>query len=195
MKRKILNLLVFASLAIGTTSLIGCNQNSTSGDSSSSNSFNSASLGKAKEIYCTGGPANQYNLNDIIDLSDLNIHVKYENGQEIIYYYYSSEVEISEADTSTLGQHTLVIICAGLRYEFTYEVIESKGHFNFNGGTLDGNDSTDINIINGQIDVSNVVPTYEKDGQLMQFAGWFIDKELTQRAQYVTDGYLDASSN
>lgn len=123
MKRKILSLLVFASLAIGTTSLIGCNQNSTSGDSSSSNSFNSASLGKAKEIYCTGGPANQYNLNDIIDLSDLNIHVKYENGQEIIYYYYSSEVEISEADTSTLGQHTLVIICAGLRYEFTYEVI------------------------------------------------------------------------
>ncbi len=195
MKRKILSLLVFASLAIGTTSLIGCNQNSTSGDSSSSNSFNSASLGKAKEIYCTGGPANQYNLNDIIDLSDLNIHVKYENGQEIIYYYYSSEVEISEADTSTLGQHTLVIICAGLRYEFTYEVIESKGHFNFNGGTLDGNDSTDINIINGQIDVSNVVPTYEKDGQLMQFAGWFIDKELTRRAQYVTDGYLDASSN
>lgn len=48
MKRKILSLLVFASLAIGTTSLIGCNQNSTSGDSSSSNSFNSASLGKAK---------------------------------------------------------------------------------------------------------------------------------------------------
>lgn len=83
MKRKILSLLVFASLAIGTTSLIGCNQNSTSGDSSSSNSFNSASLGKAKEIYCTGGPANQYNLNDIIDLSDLNIHVKYKTAKKL----------------------------------------------------------------------------------------------------------------
>lgn len=99
--------------------LISCNKNN---NQTSSTISSSVQLGKATEISCVGGPKSEYSQGDNIDLSDLAIHIKYENRQDIIYYYYSSEVTITGVDTSTLGEHTMTIKCEGLEYSFKFTV-------------------------------------------------------------------------
>lgn len=192
MKKKFISLLVLSTITIGTAALAtSCNNN----DKPSSTSSSSIQLGKATEIYCVGGPKEEYSQGDNIDLSSLAIHIKYENGQDIIYYYYSSEVTITGVDTSTIGNHTMTIRCEGLEYTFTFNVKEATGVFDFNGGTYEDKESTELKIVDGQIDVRNVQPTIEKDGQILKFAGWFTDSELKNRANYTTDGFIDASTD
>lgn len=193
MKKKFISLLVLSAITIGTTALAtSCNKNN---NQTSSTSSSSVQLGKATEISCVGGPKSEYSQGDNIDLSDLAIHIKYENGQDIIYYYYSSEVTITGVDTSTLGEHTMTIKCEGLEYSFKFNVVEATGVFDFNGGTYDDKSSTELKIVDGQIDVRNVQPTIEKDGQILKFAGWFTDSDLKNRASYTTDGFIDASTS
>lgn len=193
MKKNVFSLLVLSAITIGTAALAtSCNKNN---NQTSSTISSSVQLGKATEISCVGGPKSEYSQGDNIDLSDLAIHIKYENGQDIIYYYYSSEVTITGVDTSTLGEHTMTIKCEGLEYSFKFTVEKATGVFDFNGGTYDEKSSTELKIVDGQIDVRNVQPTIEKDGQVLKFAGWFTDSDLKNRATYTTDGFIDASTN
>lgn len=192
-EKNVFSLLVLSAITIGTAALAtSCNKNN---NQTSSTISSLVQLGKATEISCVGGPKSEYSQGDNIDLSDLAIHIKYENGQDIIYYYYSSEVTITGVDTSTLGEHTMTIKCEGLEYSFKFTVEKATGVFDFNGGTYDEKSSTELKIVDGQIDVRNVQPTIEKDGQVLKFAGWFTDSDLKNRATYTTDGFIDASTN
>lgn len=192
-EKNVFSLLVLSAITIGTAALAtSCNKNN---NQTSSTISSSVQLGKATEISCVGGPKSEYSQGDNIDLSDLAIHIKYENGQDIIYYYYSREVTITGVDTSTLGEHTMTIKCEWLEYSFKFTVEKATGVFDFNGGTYDEKSSTELKIVDGQIDVRNVQPTIEKDGQVLKFAGWFTDSDLKNRATYTTDGFIDASTS
>lgn len=134
-----------------------------------------------------------YSLNDVIDYSFFTIDVTFSDDSIKTYTIYDEEVSVEGGSTSEIGSHSLIIKCLGFEKVFNYTVSNYQIHLIFNEGTFDGKEKLDIEVTDSTFDILNYTPT--SNDPLYQFAGWFYDKELTNRIDEEINGYVKIDGN
>lgn len=73
-------------------------------------------------------PAASYKLNDVVEIKDFVVEVTYANGATATFSLNNSLLTVQgvvdgKLDTSTPGQHTIIVTYQGIKCEFTYMVV------------------------------------------------------------------------
>lgn len=73
-------------------------------------------------------PAASYKLNDVVEIKDFVVKVTYANGATATFSLNNSLLTVQgvvdgKLDTSTPGQHTIIVTYQGIKCEFTYMVV------------------------------------------------------------------------
>lgn len=73
-------------------------------------------------------PAASYKLNDVVEIKDFVVEVTYANGAYATFSLNNSLLTVQgvvdgKLDTSTPGQHTIIVTYQGIKCEFTYMVV------------------------------------------------------------------------
>lgn len=73
-------------------------------------------------------PAASYKLNDVVEIKDFVVEVTYANGATATFSLDNSLLTVQgvvdgKLDTSTPGQHTIIVTYQGIKCEFTYMVV------------------------------------------------------------------------
>lgn len=73
-------------------------------------------------------PAASYNQNDVVEIKDFEVEVTYANGATATFSLNNSLLTVQgvvdgKLDTSTPGQHTIIVTYQGIKCEFTYMVL------------------------------------------------------------------------
>lgn len=73
-------------------------------------------------------PAASYKLNDVVEIKDFEVEVTYANGATAKFSLNNSLLTVQgvvdgKLDTSTPGQHTIIVTYQGIKCEFTYMVV------------------------------------------------------------------------
>lgn len=73
-------------------------------------------------------PAASYNQNDVVEIKDFEVEVTYANGATAKFSLNNSLLTVQgvvdgKLDTSTPGQHTIIVTYQGIKCEFTYMVV------------------------------------------------------------------------
>lgn len=144
----------------------------------------------AKTIDVEGTVNEVYALNEEIDYSYFVIIIGFDDNTTQRFNVDDENVVVTGGDTSTEGQHQLVFSCFNLEKVFYYEVKAFRLTLDFNGGTYDGKEKVEIIPDNYQVNIAEYVPTYIDNNEEYEFAGWFYDKELTQRVNSDIDGFI-----
>lgn len=92
-------------------------------------------------------PAASYKLNDVVEIKDFEVKVTYANGATATFNLNNSLLTVQgvvdgKLDTSTPGQHTIIVTYQGIKCEFTYMVVGTST------GLKDLDQLTDVNYIN-----------------------------------------------
>ena len=92
-------------------------------------------------------PAASYGLNQVVEIKDFEVEVTYANGATATFSLNNSLLTVQgvvdgKLDTSTPGQHTIIVTYQGIKCEFTYMVVGTSTELK----SLD--ELTDVNYIN-----------------------------------------------
>lgn len=92
-------------------------------------------------------PAASYDLNDVVEIKDFEVEVTYANNSTAKFSLNNSLLTVQgvvdgKLDTSTPGQHTIIVTYQGIKCEFTYMVVGTSTELK----SLD--ELTDENYIN-----------------------------------------------
>lgn len=92
-------------------------------------------------------PAASYGLNQVVEIKDFEVEVTYANNSPARFSLNNSLLTVQgvvdgKLDTSTPGQHTIIVTYQGIKCEFTYMVVGTSTELN----SLD--ELTDVNYIN-----------------------------------------------
>lgn len=73
-------------------------------------------------------PAASYNQNEVVEIKDFEVEVTYANGAPATFSLNNSLLTVQgvvdgKLDTSTPGQHTIIVTYQGIKCEFTYMVL------------------------------------------------------------------------
>lgn len=128
-------------------------------------------------------PKNIYGVGEIIDLSNSRVRLSLENGKVIEYPVLSSEVNVGNFSTETIGVYSLDISVKNYEEyvcKFEYTVIQYYAKLDFNGGTYNGFSNYSVPLYNSKCDLSEIIPI--NDDPNLSFNGFYFDKECKQRA-------------
>ena len=160
--------------AMGSVALGAC---------SAKESINSSIVESAKpDSISIDGLKEEYGLGSSIDLSDLSLIVKYSNDSTQKISLFDENVSYDNFDTSEEGIHTIRISYYDISVSVSYNVRRFKLTLDFNGGKYQNEASLDVSVEKNKADISKIEPISDKEGY--KFAGWFYDKELTQRVEF-----------
>lgn len=148
---------------------------------------------KPEEIKVIGQLQEYYGKGVDIDLNSINIEIKYTNNETKKFSLFDEEVTYDDFDTSEVGEKVINISCLGLTTTIKYEVVEYTLTLDFQDGTFENESSKAFVADNNTIDISAIIPT--PNDETKEFAGWFYDKELTQRANSIMDGVYLVNEN
>lgn len=92
-------------------------------------------------------PAASYNQNEVVEIKDFEVEVTYANNSTARFSLNNSLLTVQgvvdgKLDTSTPGQHTIIVTYQGIKCEFTYMVVGTSTELK----SLD--ELTDVNYIN-----------------------------------------------
>ncbi len=92
-------------------------------------------------------PAASYNQNEVVEIKDFEVEVTYANNSTAKFSLNNSLLTVQgvvdgKLDTSTPGQHTIIVTYQGIKCEFTYMVVGTSTELK----SLD--ELTDVNYIN-----------------------------------------------
>lgn len=92
-------------------------------------------------------PAASYNQNEVVEIKDFEVEVTYANNSTARFSLNNSLLTVQgvvdgKLDTSTPGQHTIIVTYQGIKCEFTYMVVGTSTELK----SL--NELTDVNYIN-----------------------------------------------
>lgn len=92
-------------------------------------------------------PAASYNQNEVVEIKDFEVEVTYANNSTARFSLDNSLLTVQgvvdgKLDTSTPGQHTIIVTYQGIKCEFTYMVVGTSTELK----SLD--ELTDVNYIN-----------------------------------------------
>lgn len=92
-------------------------------------------------------PAASYELNEVVEIKDFEVEVTYANNSTARFSLNNSLLTVQgvvdgKLDTSTPGQHTIIVTYQGIKCEFTYMVVGTSTELK----SLD--ELTDVNYIN-----------------------------------------------
>lgn len=92
-------------------------------------------------------PAASYNQGDVVEIKDFEVEVTYANGATAKFSLNNSLLTVQgvvdgKLDTSTPGQHTIIVTYQGIKCEFTYMVLGDAT------GLKSLDELTDVNYIN-----------------------------------------------
>lgn len=92
-------------------------------------------------------PAASYDQNDVVEIKDFEVEVTYANNSTAIFSLNNSLLTVQgvvdgKLDTSTPGQHTIIVTYQGIKCEFTYMVVGTST------GLKDLDELTDEKYIN-----------------------------------------------
>lgn len=133
-------------------------------------------IGKLEEYYGKGVD---------IDLNNISIAITFTNDEIKEYSLLSKEVEHDDFDTSEVGKKVINITCLGLKTTLEYEVVEYTLTLNFGDGKFEDSTSKSFIADNNLIDINEIIPV--PNDVTKEFAGWFYDKELTERAESIIE--------
>lgn len=139
---------------------------------------------------------NTYSLGEVIDLSSLNLIVTYSDKHTETVRALDNRVKVSGGETKKVGTSTLEFTFEDLHKTYNYNVEEHFVTLDFNGGKYNDHDTLKISLYNNRCDLSEYVPVkLDENGNELKFSGWFYDKELTDRATYITEDIFTSNES
>ena len=99
-------------------------------------------------------PAASYNQNEVVEIKDFEVEVTYANNSTAKFSLNNSLLTVQgvvdgKLDTSTPGQHTIIVTYQGIKCEFTYMVVGTSTELKSLDELTDGNYINFVNTLRG----------------------------------------------
>lgn len=134
-----------------------------------------------------------YGLRETLDPGDLEVVLLYSDGKSRSTTVYDPEVEYHGGSTEELGSHLITVSANGHVAETAYEVVRYHLILDMNGGSYEGQESVDLALDYPLVDLTSYIPVPADSA--MCFAGWFFDRELTNRVRMEAPGQLKVAGS
>lgn len=137
-------------------------------------------------------PAASYNQNDVVEIKDFEVEVTYANNSTARFSLNNSLLTVQgvvdgKLDTSTPGQHTIIVTYQGIKCEFTYMVVGTSTELKSLDELTDENYINFVNTLRGLANESTKPFTIILD-QNYDFTGYEWEKFVVNTPVKIESG-------
>ena len=187
---------ILLSVALITTGLLtSCNHQFYSSNTANNPAITTSNIdSNTKPISMKiNGLKENYGLGSLIDLSNLIVVVSFDNNTTKEFSMYNANITYDSFDTDTLGLHKIKIKYNDFEQEFEYNVKNINLTLDFNGGLFDGKNTYELPARKNIVSLEGIIPSLNEEGK--KFAGWFYDKDLTNRVEFAIQNELSINDD